>query len=94
MQLNIPDELIQNELLEQIVSIALKEFEKRLEMDTCLTELPPYPNKSQVKEVLKIGDEKLSKWIGNGLKTQEWSSHDVRIERSELQKFLRENFEI
>ncbi|HDT8053751.1 TPA: hypothetical protein RD666_002775, partial [Enterococcus faecalis] len=57
-------------------------------------ELPPYPNKSQVRKILEIGDEKLNNWISKGLKIQQWSNQDIRIERSELQRFLKETFEI
>ncbi|MFG5450761.1 hypothetical protein ACFJZD_14740 [Enterococcus faecalis] len=94
MQLNIPDEVIQNELADNITCIVLKEIEKRLNLLTNTIELPPYPNKSQVKKILEIGDEKLSSWISKGLKVQQWSGHDIRIERSELQRFLKETFEI
>ncbi|EMC2389032.1 hypothetical protein VB886_001620, partial [Enterococcus faecalis] len=51
-------------------------------------------NKSQVRKILEIGDEKLNNWISKGLKIQQWSNQDIRIERSELQRFLKETFEI
>ncbi|OJG60399.1 hypothetical protein RV08_GL000580 [Enterococcus mundtii] len=57
------------------------------------SELPPYPNKTQVKQVLGIGDRKLDSWIANGLRIQIWSKQDIRIDRNELQRFLKENFE-
>lgn len=94
MHLNIPDEVIQNELANNITFVVLKEVEKRLNLLTKIIELPPYPNKSQVKKILEIGDEKLSSWISKGLKVQHWSGQDIRIERSELQRFLKETFEI
>lgn len=94
MQLNIPDEIVEKELVKQFVSIALSEFEKRTNLITKSTELPPYPNKSQIKEILGIGDDKLSNWISKGLKIQQWSKQDIRIEREELQLFLKETFEI
>lgn len=94
MQLNIPDEVVQNELASNITFIVLKEIEKRSSLLTKTVELPPYPNKSQVKEILKIGDDKLSGWISKGLKIQQWSEQDIRIERNELQRFLKETFEI
>lgn len=94
MQLNIPDEVVEKELVKQFVSIALSEFEKRTNLINKSTELPPYPNKSQIKEILGIGDDKLSNWISKGLKIQQWSKQDIRIERQELQLFLKETFEI
>ena len=66
----------------------------RLNLLTKVIELPPYPNKTQVRKILEIGDEKLSSWISRGLKVQHWSGQDIRIERSELQRFLKETFEI
>lgn len=94
MQLNIPDEVVQNELASNIVFIVLKEVEKRSKLLTKTLELPPYPNKSQVKEILEIGDDKLRNWISKGLKVQQWSKQDIRIEREELKLFLKETFEI
>ena len=92
MQLNIPDEVIQDELANNITFVILKEVEKRLSLLTKVIELPPYPNKSQVRKILEI--EKLNNWISKGLKIQQWSNQDIRIERSELQRFLKETFEI
>ena len=94
MQLNIPDEIVQNELANNITFIVLKEIENRLNLFTKTIELPPYPNKSQVRKILEIGDEKLNNWISKGLKIQQWSNQDIRFERSELQRFLKETFEI
>ena len=68
MQLNIPDEIVQNELANNITFIVLKEIENRLNLLTKTIELPPYPNKSQVRKILEIGDEKLNNWISKGLK--------------------------
>ncbi|WP_420732607.1 hypothetical protein [Enterococcus faecalis] len=94
MQLNIPDEMVQSELANNITFIVLKEIENRLNLLTKTIELPPYPNKTQVRNILEIGDGKLSSWISQGLKVQHWSGQDIRIERSELQRFLKETFEI
>ena len=94
MQLNIPDEMVQSELANNITFIVLKEIENRLNLLTKTIELPPYPHKTQVRKILEIGDGKLSSWISQGLKVQHWSGQDIRIERSELQRFLKETFEI
>lgn len=91
--LNVPIEL-PVEFVNQVSAALIKHFEKRLKYLERSYELPPYPNKSEVREILKIGDDKLNRWILDGLKVQQWSKQDIRIERSELQQFLRENFEI
>lgn len=93
MQINVPDNLIVTELTNQIINTVLKSLDERLKLLNQSMELPPYPNKSEVKKILAIGDDKLSNWIALGLKTQQWSKLDIRIERDELQRFLRENFE-
>lgn len=94
MILEIPEELIKDQLANQIVSIVLREVDKRLDMISKVNDLPPYPNKSQVKKVLVIGNDKLETWISEGLKVQIWSNKDHRIERDELKRFLSENKEI
>lgn len=91
--LNVPIEL-PVEFVNQVSAALIKHFEKRLKYLERSYDLPPYPNKSEVREILKIGDDKLNRWILDGLKIQQWSKQDIRIERSELQQFLRENFEI
>ncbi|HII4097776.1 TPA: hypothetical protein ACY4J4_002920 [Enterococcus faecium] len=93
MKITVPDELIADELTEQIVRKVLDALDERLKVMNKSVELPPYPNKSEVRKVLGIGDDKLTHWINLGLKTQQWSKLDIRIERSELQRFLKENFE-
>lgn len=89
MILEVPDTLLAKQLTEQITSIVLKQIDDRLALINKTVELPPYPNKSEVKKVLEIGDEKLNSWIANGLKVQMWSERDIRIERNCLQEFLR-----
>lgn len=93
MQITIPDNLVVSELTTQITNAVLNSLDERLRLMNKSVELPPYPNKSEVKKVLGIGDDKLTHWIILGLKTQQWSKLDIRIERSELQRFLKENFE-
>ncbi|WP_338376628.1 hypothetical protein [Enterococcus faecium] len=93
MQITNPDNLVVSELTTQITNAVLNSLDERLHLMNKSVELPPYPNKSEVKKVLGIGDDKLTHWISLGLKTQQWSKLDIRIERSELQRFLKENFE-
>ncbi|AUB51998.1 hypothetical protein EM4838_02955 [Enterococcus mundtii] len=93
MQINIPDQVIIPELVNQIVSSVLNSLESKISLLNKSSELPPYPNKTQVKQVLGIGDRKLDSWIANGLRIQIWSKQDIRIDRNELQRFLKENFE-
>ncbi len=93
MNIQIPEELISSQLSEQIVTIVLKEIDKRLELLTRTIELPPYPNRREVKDVLRIGDERLDGWISEGLQIQVWGK-DHRIEREVLKEFLRTHKQI
>lgn len=77
-----------------VTNAVLKNMDERLLLLNRSIDLPPYANKSEVKEILRIGDDKLKSWINAGLKTQIWSEKDIRIERGELQQFLRTNFEV
>lgn len=93
MEIKVPIQL-STEFADEIAAIVIKHVEYRLSVLSKSIELPPYPNKSEVKRLLSIGDDKLSRWISLGLKVQIWSEKDIRIERSELQRFLKENFEV
>lgn len=90
MLLNIPDSVIENQIIPQFVQIAVTEFEKRMRLVTKTIELPPFSNKETVKEVLGIGDAKLNSWIDQGLKIQVWSKQDIRIRREALQQLIHE----
>ncbi|WEL48750.1 hypothetical protein P0G38_06740 [Enterococcus casseliflavus] len=94
MDIRIPDNVIENQIIPEFVQIAVTEFEKRMRLVTKTIELPPFSNKETVKEVLGIGDAKLNSWIDQGLKIQVWSKQDIRIRREALQQFLIENFEV
>lgn len=73
------------------VSEALKEREVLI---TKSYEFPPYIPQEELKDKLGIGQDKLNKWYSMGLKKQIWSPRDHRVERSELQRFLRDNFQV
>ena len=90
----IPVEVSADSFMEQLLSVATKEFEKRMKLSTEAYELSPYPTQNEIKETLHIGADKLAEWYAMGLKKQIWSDRQVRVEREELQRFLRENFEV
>ena len=93
MELNVPIAL-SDKFVEQVAAVVTKQVEVRMGLLTRTIELSPYPNKSEIKKVLEIGDTKLNGWIKQGLKIQPWSEKDIRIERGELQRFLKETFEV
>jgi len=78
-------------IVKEAISESVKEW-----MDAMIksSNLPLYPNQDEIKKELGIGQDTLNEWYAMGLKKQIWSSRKHRVERSELQRFLRENFEI
>ncbi|CAI3446819.1 helix-turn-helix domain-containing protein [Enterococcus cecorum] len=92
MQLAIPIE-VPKEAIEEITKMVYEQMSEQFDMMKKVRELPEYPSKVEVMEVLGIGYEKLNEWIAMGLKVQVWSNKNHRIEREELKRFLRENFE-
>ncbi|EYT95175.1 hypothetical protein [Enterococcus mundtii] len=84
MQLTIPDEVIEKQIIPQFVQIAVLEFEKRMKLLTKTTELPPYPNKSEVKNILGMGDDMIKEWIADGLPVIPWSKKEDRFDRDDI----------
>lgn len=88
MQLTIPDEVIEKQIMPQFVQIAVLEFEKRMKLLTKTMELPPYPNKSEVKNILGMGDDMLKEWIANGLPVIPWSKKEDRFDRDDIRSHI------
>ncbi|MGK9479766.1 hypothetical protein [Melissococcus plutonius] len=88
MQITIPDEAIQEQLTEKLAEIVLKRVDERLNLQNRASELPPYPNKKEVKEILGIGDEKLSAWLGDGLPIINWGGREQRIDRRDIEQYI------
>lgn len=94
MKIEIPDELIVEQLSDQIISIVVKEIDKRLSLITKTLELPPYATQNELMEVLGVGNKKLKYWIDCGLTYQDWARAgreltQFRFERDKVQEFLR-----
>lgn len=88
MKVEIPIEYddILIEIVTQNVIRAIQQSEK---LARKIDDLPPYPNRKQVKKVLRIGDERLNQWIANGLKVIPFGK-EMRFDRSDIQTFLNE----
>lgn len=82
MPIELPKEFIE-ETANAITKLVMANVDKRIK----LNELPPYPTKSQVREVLKIGDDKLNTWIAEGLPTISFG-RETRFDRDDIKKFL------
>lgn len=90
----IPVEVSADDFIEQLLAVATKEFEKRMDLLTQTYQLSLYPTQKEIMTKLHVGTNKLSEWYAMGLKKQIWSGRQIRVEREELQRFLRENFEV
>lgn len=86
MKVDIPIEY-DDILIEIITQNVIQALQKSKKLDSKVDELPPYPNRKQVKRVLKIGDERLNQWIDIGLKVIPFGK-EVRFDRADIQKFL------
>lgn len=83
-----------DDIAKQMGVIAAKEFEKCMQLATKTRGLKEYSKQSEVLKELDIGMDRLNLWYAMGLKKQIWSDRSIRIERSRLQEFLRDNFEV
>lgn len=57
-------------------------------------DLKPYEKQEDLKKKLGISQGTLNKWVAMGLEKQIWSSRNIRYEREELKKFLKDNFSV
>ncbi|MGM0228653.1 hypothetical protein IGJ28_000714 [Enterococcus sp. AZ091] len=88
MKICIPDDVVANQIIPQLVQIAVSEFEKRMTMLTKTMELPPYPNKTEVKTILGMGDDMLKDWIADGLPVIPWSKKEDRFDRDDIRAHI------
>lgn len=70
MEVTVPVEFEVKEIANQIVSQALKAFDKRMNLMTDTYDLPPYPTQEQLKQALGIGQSRLNEWVAMGLKSK------------------------
>ena len=50
-------------------------------------DLPPYPTKKQVKQILRIGEERINEWIIEGLPQIPFGK-ETRFDREDIKRFL------
>lgn len=81
----IPDEILER-IAERVVPLVIEKIKDEMEVWTKFIDLPPCPNKSQIKKTLKIGDSTLDYLIANGATPMFWGENTIRIQRSDLLK--------
>ena len=86
MTVNVPIEFNQ-EIIEELVRLTKQRIDEEQEQQPKMNELPPYPTRKQLKQLLKIGDIRLNSWIDHGLKTIPLGK-ETRFDREDIQQFL------
>ncbi len=81
----IPDEIL-HQIADITADIVLEKIKDQLDIWDKIIDLPPAPNKSQIKKTLGIGEDTLNHLIANGATPMVWGENTVRIERSDLRK--------
>lgn len=84
-EIYIPDEIL-GQIAEIAASLVLEKVSKQLGIWEKFIDLPPTPNKSQIKKTLGIGEDTLNFLIANGATPMVWGEGTVRIERADLRK--------
>lgn len=86
MDIKIPIE-ITDEFIQSVATLVLPLLKEENDNNYLLNELPPYPTRKQVKQLLHIGDERLNKWIAQGLKSIPLGK-ETRFDREDLKQFV------
>ena len=86
MKIDIPLEN-DEEFLDCIANQVLQRIKEKSTMFSSVNELPPYPNRKQVKKGLRIGDDRLNQWIASGLRTIPFGK-EARFDREDIKDFL------
>lgn len=86
MKFDIPLE-INEESINYLAEQVLQRLEEKEKNYISINELPPYPNRKQVKKGLRIGDERLNHWIASGLKVIPFGK-EARFDREDIKEFL------
>lgn len=87
VMLNVPIE-IPDEFFQELSRAALKYVDEILQLYVRAHELSEYPNASEVKKVLKMGDDRLQNWIDSGLPYIPWSKREIKFDREDIKKHI------
>ncbi|WP_270597063.1 helix-turn-helix domain-containing protein [Enterococcus asini] len=82
LPIDLPDEFIEETAM-AITDLVITKVERRFGAN----ELPPYPTRTDIKKVLKIGDERLNEWISNGLPSIRFGK-ETRFDREDIKQFI------
>ena len=88
MQVDVPIQLpsqLEDEIRKTIASVIIEGAKQATNL---YYDLPRYPNKSQLKKALGVGDDKVKQWIAEGLQVTRFSSSDQRFDREDVRRFF------
>ncbi|ALS03066.1 hypothetical protein ATZ33_17280 [Enterococcus silesiacus] len=85
VELILSDE-VKRDLINEAKRELEEEFEERLNLVSRILDLPPAPNKSEIRKILKISDSTLDHLIANGATPMIWGENTIRIERANILK--------
>ncbi len=88
MQVDVPIQLpnqLEDEIRKTIASVIIEGAKQATNL---YYDLPPYPNKSELRKALRVGNEKIETWINEGLKMTRFSDNEYRFDREDIRRFF------
>lgn len=88
MQVEVPIQLpsqLEDEIRKTIASVIIEGAEQATNL---YYDLPPYPNKTQLRKALGVGNDKVKQWVAEGLRVTRFSDSDQRFDREDVRKFF------
>lgn len=83
---NVPIQL-PDSFADEIATIITQKVMETVEKNIRANELPQYPTRKQVREVLRIGEDRITSWIAEGLPTIPFGK-ETRFDRDDIKQFL------
>lgn len=83
---NVPIQL-PDSFADEIATIITQKVMETVEKNIRVNELPPYPTRKQVREILRIGEDRISSWIAEGLPAIPFGK-ETRFDRDDIKQFL------
>lgn len=90
MRVDVPIQLpsqLEDEIRKTIASVIIDGAKQATNL---YYDLPPYPNKSELRKALKVGNEKIETWIAEGLRMTRFADNEYRFDREDIRKFFDE----
>lgn len=82
MPVSLPDDFV-DEIAKAITEQVMKQVDKNIKVN----DLPPYPTKKQVRDVLQVGYKRIDAWISEGLPIMDFGK-ETRFDREDIKTFL------